>query len=155
MGRVVLDKGLLLAILALLVSLGAVVFAHQSNRIANEANRIATKSYEVTYQSNLPIITATYSCDAPFDIPQVRSTEVIEVENQGGPLTDYWGHIYEWWQVICLNCDSPCEYIPLQGYWDIPKYTGNCQGLVETWVSMEGAHTLSQRIQSDFKQAAA
>jgi hypothetical protein len=118
--------------------------------VAVQSYRIAEKSYQLSYQSSLPAISAiseTYSSEEE-NLP----TDRILVRNGGGPITYIVAIEYALMEVQLIEMRiKTC--IPLWGYFGDTDYSGNTQGLILT-LSREGNLSDYLSISGDFDKAA-
>jgi hypothetical protein len=112
--------------------------------------QIAERSYEVSYQSNLPIISAinkTY-----YNEEEGLHTDKIIVTNGGGPLKEFRGYAYAIMEIEFADKDIQ-TYVPLGGYFVNTEYTGNSEGLLLTTFS-ENNSSDYWSIAGSFREAA-
>jgi len=97
--------------------------------VAVQSYRIAERSYELFYQSNLPVISAI--TETYYNEESRLYTEKIIVYNGGGPAICFGGYAYAMMQVEFSDRDVK-TYIPLEEYFAEYEYSGNSQGLLLT-----------------------
>jgi len=123
---------------SLIVAIAAVI-------VAITANGIAHRSYEIAYQTNLPVISAISTVH--YDVIEDLMTEEIIVHNDGFPLSEFHCSVDAIMEVGPFGNET---YIPLDGYFSFSgDYTGNSNGLLVS-MSEKGNYSLFSSIQLDF-----
>lgn len=118
--------------------------------VAVQSYRIAEKSYELSYQSSLPAISAIseiYSSEEE-NLP----TDRILVRNGGGPITYIHAYAYAIMEVQFIEMDIKTGILLWNYFFDI-DYSGNTKGLILT-LFREGNLADLLSISVDFTNAA-
>jgi hypothetical protein len=126
------------SISSLIVAIAAVI-------VAITANGIAHRSYEIAYQTNLPVISAISTVH--YDVAEDLMTEEIVVNNEGFPLTEFHCSADAILEIGPFRNET---YVPLGGYFGIVgDYTGSSKGLLAS-MSEEGNYSLFSSVRRDF-----
>jgi hypothetical protein len=153
----------LAAVGALIISFFSLYQSYESNKIANQSNTFATeanaeakKANELSNQANnlvlqinLPIVKA----NSKFDNDAAGfSTETITVNNGGAPIKDFNCNIFTILEIDSNHLNSTNEYIPMFGYFDFGKKTGDVKGLLFS-CSIESNYSKYDSLSSQFWEA--
>jgi hypothetical protein len=117
----------------------AAIFAYQANQIAQAA-------YQLSYFSNLPIISVVPIVDVG------RDSETIEVRNDGRPINSYTVDLFTYVKIYNYEAHTT-DYLSLMGYVDNKTNTNAPAGLLLT-ATDKSNYSKFEKFRSEFENAA-